>query len=153
MRGMGNTVRWVALSGLLLSVACGDDGGAPVGDNGDDLDSEAMAAAAMVPAEAVPSDLVFDEAAPPQADARIRLRRFVERFLIAFHRLERAARETGNTEAQALIDQARTEARLAIQDFKDHEPQSGVAHLREAARLLLEARRLLIQEMVGRDGG
>jgi hypothetical protein len=153
MQAMGNTVRWVALSGLLLSVACGDDGGAPVGDNADDLDSEAMAAAAMVPAEAVPADLVFDEAAPPQADGRIRLRRFVERFLIAFHRLERAARETGNAEAQALIDQARTETRMAIQDFKDHEPQSGVAHLREAARLLLEARRLLIQEAVGRDAG
>jgi hypothetical protein len=131
---------------LLLTAAgaCGDDGGVPLGDADADLDREALAATAAVPEAAVPADLRFDEATAP-ADARLRLRRFVERFQLALHRLDRAAHVTGNAEAQALIDRAKIEYRSAIHAFIDHEPALGIEHLREAARLLLEARSLLLE--------
>jgi hypothetical protein len=137
------THAWLALVALVTAAACGDDGGAPLGDADADLDREALAAAATVPEAAVPADLQFDETSAP-ADARLRLRRFVERFQLALHRLDRAAHASGNAEAQALIEQAKTEYRAAIHDFIDHQPGLGIGHLREAARLLLEARRLLL---------
>jgi hypothetical protein len=130
------------LFAILLAAACGDDGGAPLGGSEDELDGQALAAAATVPPEVVPADLQFDELSAP-ADARIRLRRFLLRFQAALHRLDRAATASSNEEAQALVAQAKTEYRAAIQDFREHEPARGIAHLREAARLLLQARRLL----------
>ena len=142
------THAWLALTALLttaacITAACGDDGSAPLGDADADLDRQALAATATVPEAAVPADLQFDETAPP-VDARLRLRRFVERFQVALHRLERAAHASGNAAALALIEQAKTEYRAAIHAFLDHEPALGIGHLREAGRLLLEARRLLL---------
>ena len=150
MRWGMRTHDWLALAALVTAAACRDDGGAPLGDADADLDREALAAAATVPEAAVPADLLFDEASAP-ADARLRLRRFVERFQLALHRLERAAHASGNAEALALIDQAKTEYRAAIHDFIDRQPALGIGHLREAGRLLLEARRLLLAE--GRPEG
>ncbi len=151
MRWGKKTQAWLALAALVMTAACGDDGGVPLGD-AEDLDRQALAAAATVPEAAVPADLQFDETSAP-ADARIRLRRFVERFQVALHRLDRAAHASGNAEAQALIEQAKIEYRAAIHDFLDHQPALGIGHLREAARLLLEARRLLLPGGEGEGTG